>query len=175
MTGSSYRARKTQAAQSRGFSRIEMLLIVLIIAALCLMGYSIDERAEKDIRFNDGFNERAGQYQAHIGEKDPFIGMIAGSMTACGDYSRVAAQMELEKSKENTDTIHYRLHQAGRESFDACMNQHLTDLQSTLKDDRLVVLQDGLECDKGCPMPVIKGLGPWKDRSAMTLTHVRRR
>lgn len=175
MAGPSHCARKTQPSQSQGFSRVEVLLVAFMLTALFLAGFFWFGDASRDIQFNQGFNERAEQYQKHIGEGDLLMGMAARSMKACGDYSRVAARMEIEKSKENTDTRHYRLHQAGRESFDACMSLHLTNLESALKDDRLAVLQAGLECDKGCPMRVIQGLGPWKINPDARLAHFRGR
>lgn len=175
MAGSSQRTRKTPSAQPRGFPLIEVLLIASIVVVLCAAGFWWADQAGRDAQFNQGFNERAEQYRAHIGEKDPFMGLIDASLNSCADYSRMAAQIELEKSNENPETRLYRLHQAGIESFDACVNQHLVDLQSVLKDDRLAVLQAGLECDKGCPMRVIQGFGPWQINPDATLTHIRGR
>ena len=175
MAGPSHRERKIQTVQFLGMSLTEILLIMFMLTTLCLAGFWVVGKAILDIQFNDGFNERAAEYFKKTGPNDPFLGLIARSMNACGEYSRVAVQMEIEKSKENTDTMHYRLHQAGRESFDACMSLHLTNLQSALKDDRLAVLQAGLECDKGCPMRVIQGLGPWKINPDARLAHFRGR
>lgn len=153
----------------------EFFLALAVLAILSFLVYRGFDTLNQDTPFNAGFNERAEQYHEHIGSKDPIIALTAQSMNSCEDYSRRAAQTELQKTKGTTETKVALFQQAGRESFDACMNLHLFDLQSTMKEDRLAVLKAGLKCDKGCPMRVIKGLAPWKDRSAMTLTHVRRR
>lgn len=170
MAGSSDSEQDTQKGKFFGFNLLEVLLIASIVLVLAMAYHFWNEVADREMEFNKGFNERAEQYLNRIGPEDPFIGITARSMQACGDYSRVAAEMAFEKSKENTDA---ELYQAGRQSFDACMNLHLVDLQSTLKDDRLAALQAGLECGKGCTMRVIEGFNPWSVASFTKLTHSR--
>ena len=170
MVGSSNDAQNPQKGSFFGFNLIEVLLITSIVVVLGAAYYWWNELTHRDTEFNKGFDERAEQYFNRVGPEDPFIRITTRSMLACGDYARVAAQLELEKSNEKTDA---KLHQAGRQSFDACMNLHLMDLQSTLRNDRLVVLKAGLECDKGCTMRVIEGLPPWSVASATKPTYSR--
>lgn len=170
MAGSSNNAQDTQGGTFFGFNVIEVLLIASIVVALCAAYYWWDVLAHRDTEFNKGFNERAEQYFNRIGPEDPFIRITTRTMQACADYARVAAQLELEKSNKKTDA---KIYYAGRQSFDACMNLHLMELQSMLRDDRLVVLKAGLECDKGCPMRVIEGFHPWSVASATKPTYSR--
>lgn len=170
MAGSSNDAQDPKKGSFFGFNLIDVLLIISIVVVLGAAYYWWDGVAYRDFEFNKGFNERADQYFNRIGPEDPFLRITTRSMQACADYARLAAQTELQKSKESTDA---KLYQAGRQSFDACMNLHLVDLQSTLRDDRLVVLKAGLECDKGCPMRVIEGFHPWSLASFTKLTRSR--